>query len=68
MLSHITENTAFTNETVSSVNVPNAQMRDPLSSKSSMVPIRGGFPPVPLKLMNKIELGEFVDMGELLLN
>ena len=66
MLSHITEITSLTHETTSSTNGYNARLRDPLANKSTMVSVGGGFPPVPLKLVNKIESGEFVDMDDLL--
>ena len=66
MLSHITEITSLTHETTSSANGSNARLRDPLANKSTMVSVGGGFPSVPLKLVNKIESGEFVDMDELL--
>ena len=66
MLSHITEITSLTHKTTSSANGSNAQLRDPLANKSTMVSVGGRFPPVPLKLVNKIESGEFVDMDDLL--
>ena len=39
---------------------------DPLSLQANTVALEGGLPPVPSKLVTRIEAGEFIDMGELL--
>ena len=40
--------------------------RDPLSLQTNTVAFAAGLPPVPSKLVARIEAGEFIDMGELL--
>ena len=39
---------------------------DPISFQSDTVAFGAGFPPVPSRLVARMEAGEFIDMGELL--
>ena len=39
---------------------------DPLNLPTNTVALEAGLPPVPSKLVTRIEAGEFIDMGELL--
>ena len=39
---------------------------DPISFQSNTVALGAGLPPVPSRLVTRIEAGEFIDMGELL--